>query len=80
MPWAYERPYKVDITEAVRQAGRSVGSTIPISSTVVKYDGTPLDVSFRAPVIIERGVDAEHDVVVFQLSETVPQPYKVSVG
>ena len=80
MPWAYERPYKVDITEAMRQAGLSAGNTIPITTTVVKYDGTPLDISFRAPVIIERGVDADHDVVVFQLSDSLSQPYKVSVG
>ena len=77
MPWAYERIFKMDITEAVRKAGLSIGDTIPIETIVAKYDGTPLDVSFRAPLIIERPANSDYDVVVFQLQMSIFQPYKV---
>ena len=79
MPWAYERPYKLEITEAVRKAGLSIGDTIPISTTVTKYDGTPLDVDIHAPLIIERPANADYDVVVLQYSKEYKPPYKVSV-
>jgi len=78
MPWAYERPYKVDITEAMQQAGLSVGNTIPISTTVVKYDGTPLDVNFPSPLIIERPANADYDIAVVQYTLTAVPPWKVS--
>ena len=78
MPWAYERPYKLDITEAVRKAGLSIGDTIPISTTVEKYDGTPVDEPIYAPLIIERPANADYDVVVLQYSNDYMPPYKVS--
>ena len=79
MPWAYERPYKMDITEAVRKAGLSIGDTIPISTTVVKYDGTTLDVTFPSPLIIERPANSDHDIAVVQYTLTAIPPYKVCV-
>ena len=78
MPWAYERPYKLEITEAVRKAGLSIGDTIHISTTVVKYDGTPLDVSFPSPLIIERPANADYDIAVVQYTLTAIPPWKVS--
>nr|DAZ89886.1 TPA_exp: hemocyanin 1 [Littorina saxatilis] len=79
MPWAYERPYKLDITDAISKAGLAHGDTVHLSTSVARYDGTPLNVTFPSSLIIERPANADYDVLVVQFGAEQAKDYKVRV-
>nr|WCA44164.1 hemocyanin [Crepidula fornicata] len=79
MPWAYERIYKLDMTEAASKLGLSSESTFHFKLTVTKYDGTALNVTFPDPVIVKRAANSQHDVLVLPLSVANQLPPKIVV-
>ena len=80
MPWAYERIYKLDMTDAANQLGMSATSNFNFQITVTRYDGTPLDVDFPAPVIIKRAPNSDFDELVLPLRVNNTLPLKVGQG
>jgi len=79
MPWAYERIYKMDMTDAARKINLAEGEHFQFQITAKKYDGTPLQVNFPAPVIIKRQAGDDHDILVLPLTKTNQLPAKVVV-
>ncbi|XP_076457104.1 hemocyanin 2-like isoform X2 [Babylonia areolata] len=79
MPWAYERIYKMDMTEAANKLGLSGSSHFDFKLTVTKYDGTPMNVEFPAPVIVKRRANMESDEVILSMKADNKLPPKIVV-
>nr|AGX25261.1 mega-hemocyanin [Melanoides tuberculata] len=69
MPWAYERVYKYEITEAAKKYGLDHDSVFNFHHKVVKYDGQELSAQFKAPILVERPAGVDYDVAIFQLKK-----------
>lgn len=79
MPWAYERLYHFDATDAAHTLGLGPYSNFNFHMTYTKYDGTPLtDVSLPDPVILYRPAHADYDVVVVPIGTNKQPPAKVT--
>ncbi|XP_070184454.1 hemocyanin, beta-C chain unit G-like [Littorina saxatilis] len=77
MPWAYERIFKLDMTDAANHLGLGPDSNFDFHLNVTKYDGTHLDVNFPAPVVVKRAANAEYDVLILPLKKVNDLPPKV---
>ncbi|KAL8576029.1 hypothetical protein ACOMHN_052047 [Nucella lapillus] len=79
MPWAYERIYKLDMTDAVHELNQTENCDFDFQLTVTKYDGTQLDVVFPEPVIIKRRPNVESDELILPLRMVNRLPPKIVV-
>ncbi|KAK7090872.1 hypothetical protein V1264_010615 [Littorina saxatilis] len=79
MPWAYERIFKLDMTDAANHLGLGPDSNFDFHLNVTKYDGTHLDVNFPAPVVVKRAANAEYDVLILPLKKVNDLPPKIVV-
>lgn len=78
MPWAYERLYRFDITDAAHSLGLGPDSSFNFRVTITNYDGTPLEgVTLPDPLIVYRAARASSDVVIFQMAPDKRIPSKV---
>ena len=81
LPWAYERMYKMDITDTVSNLDPQGGTHVhyKFQLAVTKYDGTVLEANFPAPVIVKRASNADHDELILPLWKVNDLPSKVCV-
>nr|KAG5687439.1 hypothetical protein BaRGS_031767 [Batillaria attramentaria]KAG5695880.1 hypothetical protein BaRGS_017318 [Batillaria attramentaria] len=77
MPWAYERAYKLDMTEAARKLNMDQNSIFNFEVSVTKYDGTPLTVDLPSPFVIHRPANADYDVHILPMSPLTELPPKI---
>uniref|UniRef100_UPI003B98819F Hemocyanin n=1 Tax=Pomacea canaliculata TaxID=400727 RepID=UPI003B98819F len=80
MPWAYERVYKYDVTDALEKLGLNAYSNFGFQVTLTKYNGEQLDASLATPVVISRPANADYDVLILPLLEENKLPPKVIVS
>nr|CAH10286.1 hemocyanin isoform 1 [Nucula nucleus] len=77
MPWAYERLFKYDITEVLRENNLNAGhNDITFRCEVTALDGTTaLDPNTLSdPVLVLRPARVNYDVIIFQMAPTNHNP------
>ena len=80
IPWAYERIYKMDITDAVTKLGMDHDSVIGFRTTMSLADGTPYTGgSFPDPVVVYRPANSDQDILIIYVGSGKNMPPKISV-
>jgi hypothetical protein len=80
LPWAYERIYKLDMTDAASKLGLSAADPFKFNITVTSYNGDPMpDVKFPSPLIVKRSANSDNDVIVIPLTKENTLPPKIVV-
>lgn len=78
MPWAYERLYKLDITDAANELGLTATSDFRFAVEFTSYNGTTLEFSQPDLLVVHRPANSDHDVVIIPIGMDKKLPPKVN--
>ncbi|KAK6975523.1 Hemocyanin [Biomphalaria glabrata] len=73
-PWVFERPYKIDVTDAMKGAQLTTDKPVKLHLKTGTYDGSSSSEKDMEVFIIERPSGSDHDILVVPINKKTPPP------